>query len=56
MSYEGDMETLEKQSARAGAARREWWDWWIDRKTRWARHPVAQLEEGLSVGLEGADF
>ncbi len=47
MPYQGGMETLERQEVRRGAARRPWWDWWIDRKTRWARDPVPQLEEGL---------
>ncbi|MCC7539671.1 MAG: aminotransferase class I/II-fold pyridoxal phosphate-dependent enzyme [Deltaproteobacteria bacterium] len=40
--------------ARRGAARWPWWDWWIDRKTRWARDPVKQLDEDtfrtLAVG------
>jgi methionine-gamma-lyase len=31
--------------AERGAARWSWWDWWIDRKTRWVRDPVPQLEE-----------
>ena len=36
---------------RLGAARWAWWDWWIDRKTRWARDPVPQLDEDLFRAL-----
>lgn len=24
-----------------------WWDWWVDRKTRWVRDPEPQLPEGV---------
>lgn len=37
----------EASATRRGAARWPWWDWWIDRKTRWARDPVKQLDEAL---------
>ena len=30
-----------------GTARWAWWDWWIDRKTRWVRDEVRQLDEGV---------
>jgi methionine-gamma-lyase len=30
-----------------GAQRWGWWDWWIDRKTRWVRDPTPQLDEGI---------
>jgi methionine-gamma-lyase len=45
------METMERVAARLGASRWKWWDWWIDRKTRWARDPEPQLEEGLFRAL-----
>ena len=32
---------------RLGPARWDWWEWWIDRKTRWVRDEVKQLDEGL---------
>lgn len=38
-------------AGRLGAARWAWWDWWIDRKTRWARDPVPQLDEDLFRAL-----
>ena len=25
----------------------DWWDWWLDRKTRWVRDAEPQLEEGV---------
>lgn len=28
-----------------------WWDWWIDRKTRWARDTRPQLDEGVFRAL-----
>ena len=30
-----------------GADRWAWWEWWVDRKTRWVRDPVKQLDEGI---------
>ena len=30
-----------------GTARWAWWEWWLDRKTRWVRDEVRQLDEGL---------
>jgi methionine-gamma-lyase len=27
-------------------AKPKWWDWWVDRKTRWVRDPEPQLAEG----------
>ena len=30
-----------------GSARWEWWDWWLDRKTRWVRDEEKQLDEGV---------
>jgi methionine-gamma-lyase len=33
------------------SARRPWWDWWIDRKTRWVRDPQSQLDEGVFRSL-----
>ena len=34
-----------------GSGRFSWWNWWIDRKTRWARDPVHQLDEGVFRAL-----
>lgn len=34
------------RSAR-GAERWDFWDWWIDRKTRWVRDPDPQLDEAV---------
>ena len=33
-------------NVRRGAARWDFWDWWIDRKTRWVRDEVHQLDAG----------
>src|SRR5512147_171350 len=43
------MLTAEMTSAKTplGSTRWEWWDWWIDRKTRWVRDEVRQLDEGV---------
>ena len=30
-----------------GADRWAWWEWWVDRKSRWVRDPVKQLDEGV---------
>ena len=30
-----------------GTARWAWWDWWLDRKARWVRDDVKQLDEGV---------
>jgi len=38
-------------SVSLGAARWEWWDWWVDRKRRWVRDAEPQLEEGLFRAL-----
>lgn len=43
--------TLEPTKTVLGAARWEWWDWWIDRKTRWVRDPVRQMDAGLFRAL-----
>ena len=34
-----------------GAARFPFWDWWIDRKTRWVRDAVPQLDAGVFRAL-----
>jgi methionine-gamma-lyase len=34
-----------------GADRWSWWDWWIDRKTRWVRDAEPQLDEGVFRAL-----
>ena len=34
-----------------GAARFAFWDWWIDRKTRWVRDAVPQLDAGVFRAL-----
>src|SRR5512147_2826987 len=34
-----------------GAARFSFWDWWIDRKTRWVRDAVPQLDAGVFRAL-----
>ena len=31
----------------AAPSKLSWWDWWVDRKTRWVRDPEPQLPEGL---------
>jgi len=36
---------------RLGAARFSFWDWWVDRKTRWVRDDVHQLDEGVFRAL-----
>lgn len=43
--------TLEPTQTLLGAARWGWWDWWIDRKTRWVRDPVPQMDAGLFRAL-----
>ncbi len=30
-----------------GSSRFSWWDWWIDRKTRWVRDAKPQLDAGI---------
>jgi methionine-gamma-lyase len=42
---------LDRAPSSLGAARWEWWDWWIDRKTRWVRDPEPQLSEGVFRAL-----
>ncbi len=37
--------------AALGAGRWPWWDWWIDRKTRWVRDEQRQLSEGVFRAL-----
>ncbi len=37
--------------APVGASRWPWWDWWIDRKTRWVRDARPQLEESVFRAL-----
>lgn len=39
--------TLPARTVPVGAQRWAWWDWWIDRKTRWVRDRQPQLEEGV---------
>src|SRR5512140_3276677 len=34
-----------------GAARFSFWDWWVDRKTRWVRDDIHQLDEGMFRAL-----
>src|SRR5512140_1009002 len=44
--------TLETPAtARGGAARWAFWDWWIDRKTRWVRDANPQLDAGVFRAL-----
>jgi methionine-gamma-lyase len=47
------MLTLEKPAPEAlrGAARWPWWNWWIDRKTRWVRDANPQLDAGTFRAL-----
>ncbi len=33
------------------AANFPWWDWWVERKTRWVRDPDPQIPEGLFRSL-----
>ncbi len=39
--------TLGRSPVRFGSARHSFWDWWIDRKTRWVRDAEKQMPEGL---------
>ncbi len=39
--------TLATSAARRGAARWDFWEWWIDRKTCWVRDEVHQLDAEL---------
>src|SRR5450756_1071732 len=34
-----------------GAARFSFWEWWVDRKTRWVRDDVHQMDEGVFRAL-----
>jgi methionine-gamma-lyase len=43
--------TLDVPPVRSGSARHPFWDWWIDRKTRWVRDEERQMEEGLFRAL-----
>jgi len=41
-----------KLLVRGAALRRSsWWDWWLDRKERWVRDDVKQLDEGVFRAL-----
>jgi methionine-gamma-lyase len=42
---------LEKAPPALGASRWEWWDWWIDRKSRWVRDVDPQLPEDVFRAL-----
>ena len=42
---------LGRPPVRSGAARHSFWDWWIDRKTRWVRDTERQMPEGLFRAL-----
>ena len=47
-----DTQTLSPGPVAAlGAGRWPWWDWWIDRKTRWVRDEQRQLSEGVFRAL-----
>ncbi|HMA29373.1 MAG TPA: aminotransferase class I/II-fold pyridoxal phosphate-dependent enzyme, partial [Thermoanaerobaculia bacterium] len=43
--------TLGSAPVLSGSARYSFWDWWIDRKTRWVRDEEKQLPEGLFRAL-----
>ncbi len=43
--------TIERASVSRGAARWTFWDWWVDRKTRWVRDAVPQLDAGVFRAL-----
>ncbi len=45
------MSTVAPALSLHGAARFAFWDWWIDRKTRWVRDDVRQLDEGVFRAL-----
>jgi methionine-gamma-lyase len=45
------MNTTTPASVRHGAARFSFWDWWVDRKTRWVRDEIHQMDEGLFRAL-----
>ena len=39
--------TVKELRVSRGAERWDFWDWWIDRKTRWVRDPEPQLDEAV---------
>ncbi len=39
--------TVNELRVARGADRWQFWDWWIDRKTRWVRDPEPQLDEAV---------
>src|SRR5512141_1528526 len=43
--------TLEHPATARGAARWTFWDWWVDRKTRWVRDANPQLDAGIFRAL-----
>jgi methionine-gamma-lyase len=45
------MSTISSATVLHGAARFPFWDWWVDRKTRWVRDDVHQLDEGVFRAL-----
>lgn len=45
------MSTISPAPVLHGAARFPFWDWWVDRKTRWVRDDVHQMDEGLFRAL-----
>jgi methionine-gamma-lyase len=43
--------TLDRPPVRSGSDRHSFWDWWIDRKTRWVRDTERQMPDGLFRAL-----
>ena len=43
--------TLGRPPVRSGSARHSFWNWWIDRKTRWVRDAEKQMPDGLFRAL-----
>jgi methionine-gamma-lyase len=41
------MQTKSHPVAAARVVPGDWWDWWVDRKTRWVRDAEPQLDEGV---------
>ncbi len=54
LGYSMAMDTrteLSRTGLALGASRWPWWDWWIDRKSRWVRDREPQLAEGVFRAL-----
>ncbi len=45
------MSTTSPSPVLHGAARFSFWEWWVDRKTRWVRDDVHQMDEGIFRAL-----